>query len=138
VWTIEAAAFTILNPAIDSVRSVAPIAEAALRWTAPGAPVALLGSRPLVGGLSYYARRPVEWLDEEREVPGYFARGGRALVMDADKLHDVRRLAEVTVLEQVREGERAVLVVGPANARRSVPQPPTRDARPLPGDEAGP
>jgi len=138
VWAIEAAAFTILNPALDSVRSVAPIAEAALRFTAPGAPVALLGSRPMVGGLSFYARRPVEWLEEDSEVPGYFARGGQALVMDADKLRDVRRLAEVTVLERVREGERAVLVVGPANARRGVPQAPAREEPPSPGDEARP
>jgi 4-amino-4-deoxy-L-arabinose transferase-like glycosyltransferase len=131
VWTIEAAAFTILNPALDSVRSVAPIARAALRWLGPDEPVALLGSRPMIGGLSYYARRPVHWLEEAREVPGYFASGGRAVVMDADKLPDVQRRVDVTVLARLREGERAVLVVGPVNARRTVPQTP-------PVDETGP
>jgi 4-amino-4-deoxy-L-arabinose transferase-like glycosyltransferase len=131
VWAILAGFFTVLNPAIDHVRSVEPIADAATRWLEPGEPVALLGSRPMVGGLSYYSRRDVEWLDEEHEVPGYFARGGNALVMDADKLDEVQALVPVVVLEQVREGERAVLVVGPADARRGVPQAsPAEPARP--------
>lgn len=130
VWTILAGTFTILNPALDPIRSVAPIAAAAVRWLEPHEPVALLGSRPMIGGLSYYARREVEWLDETHEVPGYFARGGRALVMDADKLDGVRAQVAVEVLERVREGERAVLVVGPAAARKAAP-------RPLPEGETG-
>ncbi|NNL65397.1 MAG: hypothetical protein HKP30_04065, partial [Myxococcales bacterium] len=113
VWTILAATFGSLYPALDAERSMKPVAEAALRWTPAGAPVALLGSRAMVGGLAYYADRPVHWLDEMDEVPGYFAAGGRALVMKERKLEGVRQLAPVVVRERLREGDRALVVVAP-------------------------
>jgi len=131
VWGIEVAVFTVLNPALDPIRSVEPVAAAAVRHLTPGEPVALLGSRAMIGGLSYYAERPVKWLDEIEEVPGYFAAGGKALVIKAGKLRKVRKVAEVVVLERLREGDRALLVVGPADARRSVPNP-APSAEPMP------
>jgi hypothetical protein len=67
-----------------------------------------------VGGLSSYAERPVTFLDEVEEVPGYFAAGGAALVLKERKLEDVRRVAAVVVRERLREGDRALVIVQPA------------------------
>ena len=117
-FAVEAAVFWSLYPALDAERSMKPVAEAALRWTPAGEPVALLGSRPMIGGLSYYADRPVLWLDDTEEVPAYFASGGRALVMKGSKLERVQRLAPVVVRERLREGDRTLVVVQPEAAER--------------------
>jgi len=105
----------MLEPAFDPVRSMRPVAAAALRWTDPGQPLALLGSRAMVGGLAYYAERPVTWIEEAADVPGYFARGGGALVLKESKLATLREHADVTVVERLREGDRSIVVVRPAD-----------------------
>jgi len=114
VGVIEAAAFQSLEPAFDPIRSMKPVAAAALRWTHPGQPLALLGSRSMVGGLAYYAERPVTWIDDPADVPTHFERGGGALVLKQSKLARLREHAEVTVLERLREGDRAIVIVRPA------------------------
>ena len=82
----------------------------------------------MVGGLSYYADHAVTWVDDVEDLPGYYASGGRLLVMKERKLERVRERFPAHVHQRLREGERALLVVtldekthSPAGKRGSSP-----------------
>ncbi len=110
-WAVLAVVFGRLYPALDPVRSMKLVAEAARRHTPSEQPLALLGSRPMIGGLSYYAEGPIHWIDDLEDVPAYFESGGVALITKASKLERLQAIAPVTVRETVREGDRALLIV---------------------------
>ena len=115
--------FWLLYPALDPIRSMKLVAEAARRWTPADQPLALVGSRPMIGGLAYYAARPVEWLDDVEDVPAYFRTGGTTLILKERKLEDLQALAPVRVRERLREGDRALLIV----QRRDPPASPSEE-----------
>jgi len=119
-FCIEVGVFQILYPALDDVRSMKRVATAALRWLPPGERIALLGSESMVGGLQYYAERPVIFIDDVEDLPAYFAEGGRAVVMKTRKLERVREHTEVTVLDRLREGDRELVIVRSSDAKRGV------------------
>jgi 4-amino-4-deoxy-L-arabinose transferase-like glycosyltransferase len=107
------AAFAQLFPAIDPLRSVRPIAEAAAARTPAGQPIGLYDEHNLVGGLAYYASRehPILELATPAEVGAFFEAGGRVVVARERKLEGVT-LGEV--VERFRSGERSVVLVAPS------------------------
>jgi len=123
-FAVEAAVFGVLYPAHDALRSMAPVAAAALRWTGPDEPIGLLGSESYAGGLAYYADRPISLLDEVEDLGPFWADGGRAVVMKTRKLPDVQATYDVAVRETLRDGDRALLVVVPAGDAPLRPHPP--------------
>lgn len=110
-WGVLAAAFWLLYPALDPINSMKPIARSARHWTPDDQPLALLGSRPMIGGLAYYAERPIEWIDDVEDVPAYLAGGGTTLITKAKKLEALGAIVPIEVLDRLREGDRAVAIV---------------------------
>ncbi len=110
------AAFAQLYPAIDPLRSVRPIAEAAAARTPAGDPIGLYDEHNLVGGLAYYASEdhPILELATPAEVEAFFHSGGRVVVARERKLEGVA-LGEV--VERFRSGERQVVLIAPAGGR---------------------
>jgi 4-amino-4-deoxy-L-arabinose transferase len=137
-WTIELGVFQGLYPALDGIRSMKPVARAALRWLPPDAHVALLGSESMIGGLQYYAERPVDWVDDIEDLPAWLDAGGTSIVMEAKKLPKVREWVDVTVLERLREGERELVVVRPSRpGEAGRPAPPPGPSRVETGNPRG-
>lgn len=107
------AAFALLFPAIDPLRSVRPIAEAAAARTPPGQAIGLYDEHNLVGGLAYYASRehPIRELATPADVEAFFRAGGRVVVARERKLAGAA-LGEI--VERFRSGERQVVLIAPA------------------------
>lgn len=124
VFAIELAVFTLLFPALDPEKSPRPIAVAAAALTRPDEPIGLLGNRALVGGLVYYASRPVRELETPEDVAQFFAEGGSAVVAQAKQLDRIRAVSPIAEQERSRSGDRALVVVVPLrDGERSAPPP---------------
>jgi hypothetical protein len=110
------AAFAQLFPAIDPLRSVRPIAEAAAARTPEGHAIGLYDEHNLVGGLAYYAseEHPILELATPADVEAFFRSGGRVVVARERKLEGVA-LGEV--VERFRSGDRQVVLIAPAGGR---------------------
>jgi hypothetical protein len=82
------ATFAVLFPAIDPLRSVRPIAEAAAARTPEGRAIGLYDEHNLVGGLAYYASgdHPILELATPADVAAFFRSGGRVVVARGRKL----------------------------------------------------
>jgi 4-amino-4-deoxy-L-arabinose transferase-like glycosyltransferase len=107
------ATFAQLFPAIDALRSVRPIAEAAAARTPAGRPIGLYDEHNLVGGLAYYASRehPIVELSTPADVETFFRAGGRVVVARGRNVEGVALGAGV---ESFRSGERRVVLIAPA------------------------
>jgi 4-amino-4-deoxy-L-arabinose transferase-like glycosyltransferase len=103
------AIFALLFPAIDPLRSVRPIADAASALSPPDQPIGLYDEHNLVGGLAYYATHPVVELATPAEVAAFFAAGGRVVVAKAGKLEQLGPAGEVAA--SFRGGERRVVLI---------------------------
>ncbi len=121
VYAALLATFLLLLPAIDAVRSVRPIAAGAAALTPPQRAIGLFGDHNLVGGLAYYADRPVVELAQPGDVATFFAAGGRVVVAPAARAQAARLPG--TTAQSFRSGERRVLLLTPAPAS---PPPPER------------
>jgi 4-amino-4-deoxy-L-arabinose transferase-like glycosyltransferase len=110
------AAFAQLFPAIDPLRSVRPIAEAAAARTPAGQPIGLYDEHNLVGGLAYYAsaQHPIRELATPAEVEAFFRGGGRVVVARERKLAG-EQLGEI--VERFRSGDRQVVLIAPFGGR---------------------
>jgi 4-amino-4-deoxy-L-arabinose transferase-like glycosyltransferase len=110
------ATFALLFPAIDPLRSVRPLAEAAAARTPAGQAIGLYDEHNLVGGLAYYASRehPILELATPADVQAFFRSGGRVVVARERKLEGVA-LGEV--VERFRSGERQVVLIAPSGGR---------------------
>jgi 4-amino-4-deoxy-L-arabinose transferase-like glycosyltransferase len=111
VYTALLATFSLLLPAIDAVRSVRPIAEGAAALTPAGTPIGLFEDHNLVGGIAYYADRPVRELRGAGEVAAFFANGGRVVVARAPRVKEAGLPGRAAA--GFRSGERRVLLLAP-------------------------
>jgi hypothetical protein len=125
VLAIELSVFALAFPALDREKSPRPIAESAAALTAPGEPIGLASKATLLGGLVYYANRPVALLDDPEAVRGFFRDGGRVIVVSESKLPRVTQVAAVAIRARARRGDRALLVVSAAS-----PEPPVEPPQP--------
>ncbi len=115
VGAIELAAFLLLFPAADPLRSPRPLATAAAKVTPEDRPIGLFADRAMAGGLAYYADRRVAQLYSADDVRDFLAAGGEAIVVKTRKLGPITEVTEVDVLTRARTGRREVLVVRPAD-----------------------
>jgi 4-amino-4-deoxy-L-arabinose transferase-like glycosyltransferase len=122
VLAVELSIFALAFPALDPEKSPRPIAESAAALTAPGERVGLASKATLLGGLVYYADRPVALLDDPEAVRDFFRDGGRVIVVSEAKLPRVAQVAPVAIRARARRGDRALLVVSAA-----FPEPPARE-----------
>jgi len=113
VAAAELATFTLALPALDPEKSPRPVAASAAALAAPGEAIGLAFKATLLGGLVYYADRPVVLLDEPAAIASFVSRGGRVIVLPAAKLAEVTSIAPVVVRARTRHGQRALLVVTP-------------------------
>jgi 4-amino-4-deoxy-L-arabinose transferase-like glycosyltransferase len=116
VVALELALFTLALPALDPQKSPRPVAQTAARLAAPGEPIGLAFKGSLLGGLVYYADRPVARLDDRGAVARFVAGGGRVIVLPAARLIELAQVVPVTVRARARRGARALLVVAAAAA----------------------
>ena len=110
-WAVLAAAFQLLYPALDGLRSPRPIAVAAAAVTPEGEPIGLVSDRAMTGGLLYYGGRPVATLRSAESVRAFLDGGGRTFVVKQRKLERVTAHVPVREVSRSRAGRRAVLVV---------------------------
>jgi 4-amino-4-deoxy-L-arabinose transferase-like glycosyltransferase len=122
VLAIELATFALALPALDPEKSPRPIAESAAALTAPGEAIGLASKATLLGGLVYYADRPVALLDGPEAVRNFIRSGGRVIVVSEAKLPQVAQVAPVAIRARARRGDRELLVVSAA-----LPDPPARE-----------
>lgn len=115
VWALELTIFVGFLPRLDPEKSPRPVADAAAALTPPEQPIGLAGKRTLLGGLAYYGRREVVYLEDETEVGRFFAAGGRALVVPEKDLRRFVGPLPGRVHTRSRHGRRALVVVGPAS-----------------------
>jgi 4-amino-4-deoxy-L-arabinose transferase-like glycosyltransferase len=134
VLLFELATFTLAFPALEPEKSPRPIALEAAERTAPDEPVGLAFKRTLLGGLHYYAKRPVRVLDDSAAMAAFFDAGGRVIVVPAKHLARVNNVAPVEIRGRYRSGERALLVVESARLSGS-PRTPARPRRRAPAGE---
>lgn len=114
-YTALFATFAQLLPAIDKMRSVKPIAEAADAQTPAGQAIGLYDEHNLVGGLAYYAKDPIQELATPQEVAEFFEKSrGRVVVAKAQKVEGVTLGKEVAGF---RSGERRIVLIGPSGDR---------------------
>ncbi len=116
VWAVELVAALAVLPALDPQKSPRPLAVAAAAQAPPGTEIAT--ARPsLVGALRSYGGRRVRSVVSVPEVRRFFAEGGRALVVPADRLGLVAAQIPVEIRARLRGGSRALLVVTPLEAK---------------------
>jgi len=111
VLAIELATFALAFPAIDPEKSPRPIAEAAAAFTEPGEAIGLASKATLLGGLAYYADRPVALLEGPEAIRDFIRTGGRVIVVSEAELPRVAQVAPVAIRARARRGHRALLVV---------------------------
>ncbi|HME69806.1 MAG TPA: glycosyltransferase family 39 protein, partial [Myxococcota bacterium] len=129
-FALLASAFHLLYPSLDDEKSPRPVALAAAALVPQGEPIGLLGSSPLVGGLVYYAGRPILELDSPLEARAFLARGGRAIVLEAKKLDRLNAVVPVQVRSRARADDRTLLVVIPSGEVAQGPLAPAPPALP--------
>ncbi len=122
VWMALACVFHGLYPSLDDEKSPRPIARAAAALTRDGAPIGLLGSRSLTGGIAYYSGRPVAELDSPDEARAFLESGGGAVVLEARRLDALSAAIPVRVEARARAGDRALVVVTHRAAPADAPQ----------------
>jgi len=121
VAAAELAAFTLALPALDAEKSPRPIAQRAAALAAPGEPIGLAFKASLLGGLVYYADRPVALLADRPAVADFVRSGGRVLVLPAARLGEVSEVVDVSVQGRARRGARTVLVVTARSSGAGIP-----------------
>lgn len=109
VLAFELAAFVILFPAIDPMRSPRDIAVAAAAFAEPGEPIGMFRDRALIGALAYYGHRRIVQLDDADAVAEFAAAGGRTVVLKRRKI--ARLGMPVEIVSSDHSGDRELVVV---------------------------
>ena len=128
VLAVEWVAFAIAYPAFDAEKSPRPIAVAAASVTPEGRPIAVFDHRELVGGIRYYADRPIVHAATPQDVAHYFASGGTGLIIKARKLPWLDSQGPFETLARSRSGRRELLLVRPVVRRDTGTRPAHPDA----------
>lgn len=113
VFAVQSVLFQVTWPARDPEKSPRAIAMAAAALTPEGGAIGLVGDRALTGGLVFYGGRRVAPLRSRAEIARFFDSGGKAVVVQARKLHRVEAAAAVEVRFRAREGRRQLVVATP-------------------------
>jgi 4-amino-4-deoxy-L-arabinose transferase-like glycosyltransferase len=111
VLALELATFALAFPALDPEKSPRPIADSAAALTAPGEAIGLASKAAFLGGLVYYADRPVALLKDPEAVGDFIRAGGRVIVVSEAELPRIAKLSPVAIRARFRRGKRALLVV---------------------------
>jgi hypothetical protein len=114
---LELAYLTVYLPRQNAERSIRPAATAAAELAPPGTPIGLHRNGALIGGVAYYARRPVEEIGSEKGLRRFFAAGGRVVVVEAEHLRELEAVAPAQIAFRQTLGGDEMLVVVPARER---------------------
>jgi 4-amino-4-deoxy-L-arabinose transferase-like glycosyltransferase len=113
VLVLQGAWLWALKPALNGRNSPRAVAEAAARATPHDGAIGLFRHDPLIGPLRYYGERRVHPLEDAEDVTRFFARGGRALVIEDEDLTLLGGESRFPVLARERVRQRRLLVLGP-------------------------
>lgn len=121
-WRIAAVAFagavaaqvgyhTLVLPRRDAARSIRPAAQAAAALVPAGSAVGLVRNGALVGGLRYYAGRPVQQIGSPQGLRRFLEAGGTVVVTETRHIPEIEQVARARLAfqQQLDEDEVAVL-----------------------------
>jgi len=111
---LELAYLTLYLPRQNGEQSIRPAATAAAGLAAPGSPIGLHRNGALIGGVAYYTGHPVAEIVSRKGLRRFFASGGRAVVLEADRLAELQSVVEAEVVFRQTVGGNEMLVVVPA------------------------
>jgi 4-amino-4-deoxy-L-arabinose transferase-like glycosyltransferase len=102
-------------PSRDAGHSIRTSAEAAAAAAPAGSAIGLVRNGALIGGLRYYARRPVEAIGSTKGLHRFLDAGGRVVVTESRYLPEIESVAEARVAfrQQLDEDEVLVLELRP-------------------------
>ena len=114
---LELAYLTVYLPRQNGEQSIRPAATAAAELAPPGTRIGLHSNGALVGGVAYYARRPVEEIGSATGLRRFLASGGRVVVVESEHLRELEAVAPTRIVfRQTLSGDE-MLVVVPAGER---------------------
>jgi 4-amino-4-deoxy-L-arabinose transferase-like glycosyltransferase len=109
---LELAYLTVYLPGRNGEQSIRPAATAAAELAPAGTPIGLHRNGALIGGVAYYAGRPVEEIGSEKGLRRFFAAGGRVVVVEAEHLRDLEAVAPTKIaFRQTLSGDEMLVVV---------------------------
>ena len=97
VFLVQILSHAVVLPALDDENSPRPIAEAVAALTRPGEEVAIYRGGDIANSVTYYGDRPVDAIFPTAKLAAFFARGGRIVVFEEDRLADVEAIAPVVM-----------------------------------------
>jgi 4-amino-4-deoxy-L-arabinose transferase-like glycosyltransferase len=107
----QVAYHTLYLPARDATHSIRAAAEAAAALTPPGARVGLVRNGALIGGLRYYAGRPVEPIGSAKGLRRFLEAGGAVVVTEGRHLGEIQSVAEARVaFRQELDGDEVLVL----------------------------
>jgi 4-amino-4-deoxy-L-arabinose transferase-like glycosyltransferase len=107
----QVAYHTLYLPARDTTHSIRAAAEAAAALAPPGARVGLVRNGALVGGLRYYAGRPVEPIGSPKGLRRFLEAGGAVVVTEGRYLEEIESVAEARVaFRQELDGDEVLVL----------------------------
>src|SRR5262249_23597460 len=106
---------TAYLPTLDSKHSIRAAAVEAARLAPPETPIGVVRNGSLLGGVAYYAGRPGQAIGSPKGLRRFLAKGGRALVLEAEHLEVVRSVtaAQVAFQQQLQDDPILVVVASP-------------------------
>lgn len=123
VATIEIALFALAMPLLNEEKSPRPIAEAATLHSQEGEEIGVLGMSPLEGGIAYYTDRPVVSLRNESDLPGFFANGGRLVILRGRDLERLEARGALQSIQSFRRGRRNLALAARIDTRANQENP---------------
>jgi 4-amino-4-deoxy-L-arabinose transferase-like glycosyltransferase len=109
---LELAYMTVYLPRQNSEHSIRPTATAAAGLAPPGTPIGLYRNGALIGGVAYYAGRPVEEIGSTKGLRRFFGAGGGVVVLEAEHLGDLEAVASTRIaFRQTLDGDEMLVVV---------------------------
>jgi 4-amino-4-deoxy-L-arabinose transferase-like glycosyltransferase len=111
----QVAYHTLYLPAQDDARSIRPSAEAAAKAAPAGSALGLVRNGALIGGLRYYAGRPVEAIGSTKGLRRFLEAGGSVVVTESRYLAEIESVAAARIAfrQQLDEDEVLVLELHP-------------------------
>ena len=111
----QVAYHTLYLPTRDAAHSIRRAAEAAAAVAPPGSAVGLVRNGALVGGLSYYAGRPVEPIGSTKGLRDFVEAGGTVVVTESRYLPEIESVARARLVfrHEIEGAEVLVLELRP-------------------------
>jgi 4-amino-4-deoxy-L-arabinose transferase-like glycosyltransferase len=112
----ELAFHALWLPSLDESHSIRGAAQAAAAVAPNGTPIAVVRNGSLIGGVAYYAGRPVAEVGSVKGLRRFLQAGGRAIVLEGDHMDEVQQAASVEVTFRGVVNGDEILVVVPSRA----------------------